>query len=94
MYIDIAEGDDEFGMGSNPTVDDRQFYEPTHIWYVATVFPLSAACFGPMASVFNICAVVEDWRVFIPPGGTEAQEISIYNPTWYFISTFATCLVT
>lgn len=91
-YIDKAQDDDELEMGSNAADGDRQFYEPTHIWYAATVFPLSAACFGPMASAFSICALVEDWAVFIPPGGTEAQEISIADPSWYDIATVAICL--
>jgi hypothetical protein len=83
-----SQADDELEMGSDGTDDDdeNQFYERTYIWYAATVFPLSAACFGPMASVFNICALAEDWRVYIPPGGTEAQEIAITDPTWYYFS--------
>ncbi|KAG0650110.1 Two-domain outward rectifier K(+) channel YORK [Hyphodiscus hymeniophilus] len=76
---------EEVEMGSDSTEDDKQFYERTYIWYTETVFPLASACFGPMASAFNICALAEDWRVFIPPGGTEAQEVAIADPTWVVI---------
>jgi hypothetical protein len=38
----------------------KQFYEPTRIWYTATVFPLSAACFGPLTSALSICALAEE----------------------------------
>jgi potassium channel subfamily K len=62
--------------------EERQFYEPSHIWYASTVFPLSAACFGPLASALNICALVEDWRLFIPPGADEAGEALIADPRW------------
>jgi potassium channel subfamily K len=85
---DKAQDDVELEMGSDLGEDKKQFYEPAHIWYATTVFPLSAACFGPMASAFNVCALVEDWRVFIPAGGTEAQEIAISDPAWYdFLTT-------
>ena len=79
--------DNELEMGGDGIEDDRRFYERSYLWYAATVFPLSAACFGPMASAFNICALAEDWRVLIPPGGTEAQEVAITDPSWYESST-------
>ena len=76
--------DNELETGSDGIDDDRRFSERTLIWYAGTVFPLSAACFGPMASAFNICALAEEWRVLIPPAGTEAQETAIADPSWYF----------
>ena len=60
----------------------KQFYEPVHVWYAATVFPLSAACFGPMASALSICALIDEWRVFIPTGGAETTEVPIPDPPW------------
>lgn len=80
---DKAQDDDGLEMGSGLAEDEKQLYEPAHIWYAATVFPLSAACFGPLASAFSICALAEDWRALVPAGGTEAQEIAIPDPTWY-----------
>ncbi len=61
---------------------EKQYYEPTHIWYAATVFPLCSACFGPMASAFNLCALIEDWRVTVPNDGVEADEMAIADPRW------------
>ena len=39
--------------------------------------------FGPMASAFSVCALVENWRVLIPPGSDEARGISEKDPKWY-----------
>lgn len=39
--------------------------------------------FGPMASAFNIIALVESWRVSIPPGATEATGELVPDPRWY-----------
>jgi potassium channel subfamily K len=36
-----------------------------------------------LASAFSICALAEDWRVLIPAGGTESQEVAISDPAWY-----------
>ena len=35
-----------------------------------------------MANAFSICALVENWRVEIPPGGTEVHGIDIKDPQW------------
>ena len=36
-----------------------------------------------MATAFNVCALIEHWRVSIPPGGTEEHGIDIPDPGWY-----------
>lgn len=36
-----------------------------------------------MASAFSICALVENWRVTIPPGGSEANGVDVKDPRWY-----------
>lgn len=38
--------------------------------------------FGPMATAFNICALVQHWRVSIPPGGTEEHGDAVSDPAW------------
>lgn len=38
--------------------------------------------FGPVASAFNLCALVEKWRTSIPPGGTEEHGNDIKDPKW------------
>lgn len=51
-------------------------------WFASTASPLIAGTFGPMASAFNICALVEKWREHIPDGKTEDTGTSIQDPTW------------
>lgn len=35
-----------------------------------------------MASAFNVCALVKNWRVEVPPGGVEEHGIDISDPKW------------
>jgi len=63
--------------------EERNFLTPARWWYASTGFPLIAGTFGPMANAFSICALVENWRVKIPPGGTEEHGIDIKDPRWY-----------
>lgn len=35
-----------------------------------------------MANAFSICALVEKWRVYIPPGSDEAHGVKIQDPKW------------
>jgi len=44
---------------------------------------IAKGTFGPMASGFSVCALVEKWRETIPPGGNEAQGIDVLDPKWY-----------
>lgn len=61
---------------------ERNYLLPARWWYASTGIPLIAGTFGPMANAFSICALVEDWRVEIPPNGTEEHGISIKDPKW------------
>lgn len=38
-----------------------------------------------MATAFNICALIEHWRVEIPPGfgANESHGIDVRDPKWY-----------
>ncbi|KAK3177457.1 hypothetical protein Dsin_033180 [Dipteronia sinensis] len=62
--------------------DDLAHHLPTRWWYASTAFPLLAGTFGPMANAFSICALVENWRIEVPPEGTEGHGINIPDPTW------------
>ena len=62
--------------------EEQNFLLPAKWWYASTAFPLMAGTFGPMANAFSICALVENWRVSIPPGGTEEHGIDIKDPRW------------
>ncbi|MCJ1379547.1 Potassium channel [Xylographa soralifera] len=55
---------------------------PSRWWFSSTLFPLVAACFGPLATAFNICALVMDWRVIVDPSSTESTGIDIRDPDW------------
>ena len=55
---------------------------PSRWWWASTAFPLIAGTFGPMANAFSICALVENWRVTIPPGGTEEHGTDVKDPRW------------
>ena len=62
--------------------EEKDFLVPARWWYASTAFPLLAGTFGPMANAFNLCAIVENWRVAIPPGGVEEHGIDIRDPRW------------
>ncbi len=61
----------------------KSYLLPARWWYASTAFPLLAGTFGPMANTFSVCALVQYWRVEIPPGGTEAHGIDIKDPKWF-----------
>jgi potassium channel subfamily K, other eukaryote len=49
---------------------------------VATLFPLIAGTFGPMASMFNICAIAIPWRLVVNPDSEESNGQRIEDPKW------------
>ena len=55
---------------------------PARWWFFSTLFPLIAGTFGPVATAFNICALVMDWRVIVDPSSTESTGIDIRDPDW------------
>lgn len=65
-----------------PSPDGISSTMPTRWWYASTAFPLMAGTFGPMANAFSVCALVQNWRVEVPPGGTEEHGIDIKDPHW------------
>ena len=62
--------------------EDDEFRNPSRWWFASTACPLLAGTLGPMASGFNICALVYQWRVYIPPEGTEEHGQRIKDPSW------------
>lgn len=75
--------DEELSHNMDEEEEERSFLLPARWWYASTGFPLVAGTFGPMANAFSICALVENWRVDIPLGGTEEHGIDIKDPRWY-----------
>jgi potassium channel subfamily K len=62
--------------------EEQRFLDPGRWWFASTAAPLIAGTFGPMANAFSICALVENWRVFIPPGSDEGHGENIKDPKW------------
>lgn len=66
------------GIGSqkeqNGTSNTDGLKQPGRWWFASTACPLLAGTLGPIASGFNICALVYHWRQYIPPGGTESTS--------------------
>ena len=75
-------GDADAGADETEQEEERSFLRPARWWWASTAFPLVAGTFGPMANAFSVCALVENWRVEIPPGGTEEHGIDIADPRW------------
>jgi potassium channel subfamily K, other eukaryote len=79
---------DVYGKDSGNDVDmdeedeELNYLMPARWWYASTAIPLTAGTFGPMANAFSICALVQNWRVRIPPGGTEEHGVDIKDPKW------------
>ncbi|EUC41250.1 hypothetical protein COCMIDRAFT_106655 [Bipolaris oryzae ATCC 44560] len=69
--------------------EERQYLDPiwanqinSRWWFASTASPLIAGTFGPIANGMSICALVEKWRVYIPPGSDEAHGTKIADPKW------------
>ncbi|KAI9893086.1 MAG: Potassium channel [Vezdaea aestivalis] len=74
----------EHGRGVEETHNtaDMAYLAPSRWWFASTAFPLVAGTFGPMASAFSVCALVVNWRVEVPSGGTEIHGVKIADPKW------------
>ena len=64
----------------------EEFMDPSRWWFASTMCPLLAGTFGPIASGFNVCALVVEWRVYVPPLGTEEHGTRIPDPAWLIVS--------
>jgi potassium channel subfamily K len=84
----IKETADDFDGDDEEQKEDADFNQPSHWWFASVACPLLAGTFGPMASGFNICALVQYWRQTIPNRfhGTEEQGTKIPDPTWLVVS--------
>ena len=71
---DDVEGNGEQQDGGGVTNDAVAAKQPSRWWFASTACPLLAGTFGPIASGFNICALVYHWRQYIPPGGNQSTS--------------------
>ncbi|KAL8935435.1 MAG: hypothetical protein Q9216_005427 [Gyalolechia sp. 2 TL-2023] len=66
--------------------DDEDFQKEDEQAFLDPRCPMfyTSGTFGPMASAFSVCALVENWRVIVPhgPGGNEAHGINVKDPGW------------
>ncbi|KAI9841648.1 MAG: Potassium channel [Sclerophora amabilis] len=69
----------ELDLGAEAEAD---YQSPSRWWFTSTAFPLVAGTFGPMASAFSVCALVQEWRVYLPPGQNEAHGLDVPDPKW------------
>ncbi|KAK3695928.1 hypothetical protein LTR37_018283 [Vermiconidia calcicola] len=76
--------EDDISDGEHAKQEQQDLMQPSHWWFASTACPLLAGTFGPMASGFNICALVHEWRQTIPPGqyATEGEGHVIPDPKW------------
>ncbi|KAI8938071.1 hypothetical protein NX059_005742 [Plenodomus lindquistii] len=62
--------------------EEREYLDPSRWWFASTASPLIAGTFGPMANAFSICALPNEWRVYIPPGSDEGHGRTVSDPKW------------
>ena len=74
--------------GDREQQEEADLMQPSRWWFASTAFPLLAGTFGPMATGFNICALVHPWRQTLPniPHALEGEGHSIPDPTWLVVS--------
>ncbi|KAI9823246.1 MAG: hypothetical protein M1819_001369 [Sarea resinae] len=75
---DVEEND----AGKAEEEEEHDYLEPSRWWFASTAFPLIAGTFGPMASAFNLCALIGHWTEIVPPNGVLDQASSVPDPKW------------
>lgn len=70
---------------STQVKEQRKFAQPLLWWYASTAIPLVSGAAGPMANAFSICALVENWRVVVPTGGSQEHGRYINDPNWLLV---------
>ncbi|CAF9942901.1 MAG: Potassium channel [Alectoria fallacina] len=61
---------------------EEDHLSPSRWWFATTLFPLIAGTFGPMASTFSLCALIEHWRLIQDPTSTETEGQHVSDPSW------------
>ena len=76
----------EKGEGAAFVEHEKKYLDSSRWWFASTIFPLLASTFGPMASAFSICALVQEWRAHLSVPGwhlNQTHETKIKDPSWY-----------
>jgi potassium channel subfamily K len=71
---DVEDNDNGAQKERGDKKDAEDAKQPSRWWFASTACPLIAGTFGPIASGFNICALVYHWRQYIPPGGNQSTS--------------------
>ncbi|KAF2795381.1 potassium channel-like protein [Melanomma pulvis-pyrius CBS 109.77] len=79
---DVERNTDQQDRHDEAQKEEDDFLDPSRWWFASTACPLIAGTFGPMANAFSVCALVEKWRVYIPPGTDEGHGIKVEDPKW------------
>ncbi|KAI1327400.1 voltage-gated potassium channel [Xylariaceae sp. FL0255] len=81
--IDDAHHDGD-GEGYGDGADDVHT-DPARWWFASAAFPMVAGTLGPVASAFSICALVNNWRQYIPPGSNITIAEFVPDPDWLYV---------
>ncbi|KAK9425162.1 putative Potassium channel domain-containing protein [Seiridium unicorne] len=73
-----ADAERQSVIGADPAVH----LDPSRWWFASSAFPMIAGTLGPVASAFSICALVKQWRMYIPPGWDVSRAEFVPDPPW------------
>ncbi|KAI1078071.1 hypothetical protein F5B20DRAFT_549092 [Whalleya microplaca] len=77
-----VDGTDHEQIGHNAIMNDQVHLDPSRWWFASAAFPMIAGTLGPVASAFSICALVKNWRQYIPPASDVTKALFIEDPPW------------
>ncbi|RDA92388.1 hypothetical protein CP533_4714 [Ophiocordyceps camponoti-saundersi (nom. inval.)] len=74
----------EFPLEARFQNDDAHLV-PSRLWFASSAFPMVAGTLGPVASAFSICALVRQWRQYVPPMTDLNAAHFVPDPPWLLI---------
>ncbi|KAI0142860.1 voltage-gated potassium channel [Xylariaceae sp. FL1272] len=83
--VDDAHGENRAPDGQGPDHKDEIHLDPTRWWLASSAFPMIAGTLGPVASAFSICALINNWRQYIPPGANVTTAVFVDDPYWLYV---------
>ncbi|KAI1260147.1 voltage-gated potassium channel [Xylariaceae sp. FL1019] len=83
--VDDSRGENRAADGGDSKDKDDVHLDPTRWWLASSAFPMIAGTLGPVASAFSICALVNNWRQYIPPGANVTTAVFVDDPYWLYV---------
>lgn len=80
-HLDLEEKKEAYREEAEEEAEEDHL-SPSRWWFATTLFPLIAGTFGPMASAFSLCALIEHWRLIKDPTSTESEGQYDSDPSW------------